>query len=141
MTVSSEELRLIRNSFDILQADIGPKSIYFYDRLFEHAPHLRAMFRPDDIGGQGMKFMSTLRVIVDNLHSPDTLSERYTNLGKAHAMLGVTAKDFPPMRTALLDTIQETLGDEYSDSIATAWTKAFDEFSSAIIEKGKIPNS
>lgn len=138
MTISMHDLRLIRDSFASLQGDLGPKSIFFYERLFHHAPELRRLFRVDDIGGQGMKFMSTLRVIVENLHDPGALEDRFSELGRAHAMIGEKAGDFDPMRAALIDTLREAMGEEFNSRIEMAWSRAFDEIASAIIESGRI---
>ena len=101
MSLTDKQLVLIRESFDALQDDIEPKSIQFYQALFRRAPHLKPMFR-EDLAGQGMRFMSTLRVIVDNLHNPDAMAQRYADLGVGHRAMGVTAADFTPMGEALM---------------------------------------
>ena len=66
MSLTSEDLRLIRKSFDTVRQDITPASTAFYDALFRRAPDLRSMFR-DDLAGQGMKFMTTLTVKVTKI--------------------------------------------------------------------------
>ena len=137
MPLSQKQLVLIRDSFDALRNDIEPKSIQFYEALFRHAPHLRPLFR-EDLAGQGMRFMSTLRVIVDNLHNPDAMAERYAELGQGHRAMGVKAADFEPMGRALADTLQSALGDEFTDETRTAWETAYREFSSEIIRLGEI---
>ncbi|MFQ5567035.1 MAG: globin, partial [Paracoccaceae bacterium] len=71
MNLSTAQISLIRDSFHMLEpdAEVAEK---FYDRLFEIAPELRAMFR-SDMTGQGMRFMRTLRVIVQHLDEPEAL--------------------------------------------------------------------
>ncbi len=114
----------------------------FYEALFRRAPHLKPMFR-EDLGGQGMRFMATLGAIVDNLHRPEhrpeAMADRYTDLGAGHRAIGVTARDFEPMGKALLDTLEETLGDAFTPEKREAWALAFAEFSHDIIERGEIP--
>ena len=97
------------------------------------------MFR-DDLAGQGMRFMSTLSVIVDNLHDPSSLDERYADLGRGHAGMGVRARDFEPMGRALIETLRDTLGDIFTAEMESAWLLAYGQFSEAIIAKGKIPD-
>jgi nitric oxide dioxygenase len=138
MSLTERQLLLIRDSFDMLRDDIEPRSIQFYDALFHHAPHLRDMFR-EDIAGQGMKFMTTLRVIVDNLHNPDAMAERYTDLGEGHRAMGIKAADFEPMGKALLETLANALGDDFTPETREAWQMAYDEFSTEIIKRGDIP--
>ncbi|WP_371224929.1 globin domain-containing protein [Roseovarius sp. 2305UL8-3] len=138
MSLSQTQLDLIRSSFTALRDDPEPKSLAFYENLFRRAPYLKPMFR-EDLGGQGMRFMATLGAIVDNLHRPEAMADRYTDLGVGHRAIGVTARDFEPMGKALLDTLEEALGDEFTPEKREAWSLAFAEFSRDIIEKGEIP--
>ncbi len=138
MPLSERQMMLIRDSFDMLRDDIEPRSIQFYDALFKHAPHLRDMFR-EDIAGQGMRFMSTLRVIVDNLHNPDAIAGRYSDLGEGHRAMGVKAVDFEPMGQALIETLANAMGDDFTPETREAWLAAYTEFSDEIIKRGDIP--
>ena len=95
------------------------------------------MFR-DDLAGQGMKFMSTLAVIVDGLHQPESLAKQYGELGSVHGTLGVTAAMFRPMGEALIATVKHTLGDRFDDGVAEAWGIAYGEMAAALIDKGGI---
>ena len=137
MPLTERQLELIRSSFTALRDDPQPKSIEFYDALFRHAPELRGMFR-DDLAGQGMRFMATLAAIVDNLHNPGAMEARYADLGAGHRALGVKASDFEPMGRALIDTLRETVGDDFTPEMQEAWETAYAEFSRQIIEKGGI---
>ncbi len=138
MPLSDEQLRLIRQSFDLVRENLEPSSTFFYEELFRRAPKLRSLFR-DDLAGQGMKFMTTLAVIVDNLHQPEELAGRYTDLGALHARLGVRAAMFVPMGEALLATIREVLGEGYTPEIEAAWRTAYQDMAAALIAGGHIP--
>ena len=140
MPLSEQQMTLIRDSFDMLRDDIEPRSIQFYDALFKHAPHLREMFR-EDIAGQGMRFMATLRVIVDNLHNPDAMADRYADLGAGHRAMGVKAVDFEPMGRALIETLANAMGDDFTPEAREAWQMAYADFSAEIIKRGDIPQS
>ena len=140
MPLSDDQLRLIRQSFDVLRNDMAPPSAYFYESLFARAPHLRSLFR-DDLAGQGMRFMSTLAVLVDNLHKPEDLAERYRELGATHARLGVTEEMFAPLGEALLATIKNALGERYTIDIEAAWRVAYQEFAAALVGQGTIPKT
>lgn len=138
MPLTDQQLALVRTSFEALRNDPVRKSDEFYGALFAAAPGLRGLFR-DDVSNQGMRFMSTLAVIVDNLHDPTALDERYANLGRGHAAMGVRAGDFEPMKTALINTLAKALGQRFDLETRIAWETAYDDFSSAIIRKGRIP--
>jgi len=136
MPLSDDQLALIRQSFDILRRDLAPSSTFFYDDLFTRAPELRSLFR-DDLAGQGMKFMSTLAVIIDNLHTPDALAARYSDLGALHKRLGVTAEMFAPMGEALVATIHNALGERDTIEIDAAWRVAFADMAAALLAQVK----
>ena len=138
MPLSDDQLTLIRQSFNALRQEMKPSSTFFYDDLFRRAPELRSLFR-DDLAGQGMKFLSTLAVIVDNLHQPETLSERYSDLGSLHRTVGVSADRFAPMGEALLATIRNALGETRTIEIEAAWRQAFGEMAGELVARGNIP--
>ena len=83
MNLTPKQVDLIRDSFHRLEpdAEVAEK---FYDRLFEIAPELRALFR-SDMTGQGMRFMRTLRVIVQDLDDPEALHPYLERLALDHA--------------------------------------------------------
>ncbi len=137
MTLTAREQDQLRQSFERLQSEFDQFSTDFYERLFRRAPALRAMFR-EDLAGQGMKFMTTLREVI--FHAQDTEGEgdRLEELGRGHASLGVTADHFAPMEEALIETLRDTLGDECSDDLEAVWRKAYEEMSAAMIRKGGI---
>ena len=138
MSLTDRQLALIRTSFKALRDDPKPRSLEFYDHFFRHAPALREMFRDDDIGGQGMRFMSTLAVIVDNLDNPDKISERFADLGQSHRAMGVKAQHFEPMGEALIDTLAEALGAKFTNETRKAWRTAYADFTKQIIQLGDI---
>ncbi len=139
MALTERQVALIRESFRTLRDDPRPKSIEFYETFFRFAPELREMFREDDLGGQGMRFMGTLAVIVDNLDNPDAIADRFASLGRGHKAMGVTARHFVPMGKALFETLNQELGDAFSDETRAAWEVAYAEVSAKIVAMGDIP--
>ncbi len=137
MTLTSTELDMVRTSLATLRRDFDAHSLYFYEALFKRAPHLREMFR-EDLAGQGMKFMSTLGVIVEKLNDDDASAAQYTDLGKKHAILGIKADHFAPMEEALMDTLRAGLGREFTPELEAAWRKAYAKVSANMIRRGAI---
>lgn len=137
MSTETNEEELLRGSFEDLQSDFDQFSTYFYEALFLRAPELRELFR-EDLSGQGMKFMTTLREVVLNVQDAGSEAERLTELGGYHATLGVTAKSFAPMEEALIDTLKHTLGDGFTAELENAWRKAYAKISSRMIREGGI---
>ena len=137
MALTTRQAELIRQSFETLQQRLGPASMSFYDSLFRRAPDLRAMFR-DDLAGQGMKFMTTLGTIIGNLEDPESQGDRFAELGRGHALIGVKAAHFAPMGEALIETLREELGAAFSPEMEAAWRAAYDELAARIIRRGRI---
>lgn len=137
MSDSASEKALLEVSFDRLQSDFDQFSMYFYEALFRRDPELRSMFR-EDLLGQGMKFMTTLREISLHINDAGRETERLRELGRYHANLGVTPEDFSPMEEALIDTLKHTLKDEFTPELETAWRKAYADMSTVMIREGGI---
>lgn len=82
--------------------------------------------------------MTTLATIADLLDAPEELSDEIDDLAKAHAGLGVKAADFTPMGAALMVTLAETPGEEFTPEIQAAWHTAYDHFATLMIARGKF---
>jgi len=133
MTLTTAQIALIRDSFHRLQPNVVTASELFYERLFEIAPELRSLFR-SDMEGQGMRFMSTLGVILDHLDDPVALQPYLERLAQGHAAFGVKPEHFHPMGQALIGTMRETLGDEFPEGADTAWEAAYDHLAQKMIQ-------
>ncbi len=133
--MDAAQIRLVQESLPSIREHRAPASTNFYDNLFALAPQMKGMFR-SDITGQGMRFMTTLATIADLLDEPEELSDEIDELAKAHAGLGVSAADFTPMGAALIATLGETLGDEFTPELEAAWKAAYERFAELMIAKG-----
>lgn len=137
MSLSKRQVAMIRESFHRLRERLEPASVYFYEALFRLDPSLRTMFR-DDLAGQGMKFMTTLGIVIENLDHPEALGERFAELGRGHALIGVKAAHFAPMGEALIETLRNELGGEFTPELEEAWRAAYAELSERVIRRGGI---
>jgi nitric oxide dioxygenase len=124
MNLTAAQIELIRDSFHRLEPNVEVAEM-FYDRLFEIAPELRALFR-SDMTGQGMRFMRTLRVIVQKLDDPDALRPDLIKLAQGHAAYGVKPEHFEPMGQALIWTMRKSMGEEFPEGAEIAWEIAYD---------------
>jgi len=125
MTLTTAQIDLIRDSFHRLQSEAETSSELFYQHLFEIAPEIRPMFR-SDMTGQGMRFMSTLALIVQNLDDPQALRPYLEKLAQGHAAYGVKHEHFRPMGQALVQTMREIVGENFPEGAGAAWEAAYD---------------
>jgi hemoglobin-like flavoprotein len=137
MAVDDAQIRLVRESLPTIRERLVPASTGFYENLFALAPELRPLFR-SDLASQEMRFMSTLATIADLLDTPDELADEVDYLARAHQGIGVRAAHFLPMRSALLVTLAETLGPEFTPELQVAWHAAYDHFAALMIARGQF---
>ncbi|WP_424927970.1 globin domain-containing protein [Amaricoccus tamworthensis] len=126
MTLTDEQIRLIKDSIPKVREHLKPASTDFYETLFSIDPGLRPMFR-EDLAGQGMKFFSTLNTIAFLLDDPESLDNELNGLAASHSALGVRREHFEPMGSALMITMGETLGPDFTPELRDAWRAAFAE--------------
>ena len=102
----------------------GVTADLFYDRLFEIAPELRSLF-PEDLVAQKKKFITMLATMVTYLDDFKKIAPVVTGLGMRHVDYGVIAKNYEQFGAALLWTLAETLGVDFTPAVRTAWTAAY----------------
>ncbi|WP_370399084.1 globin domain-containing protein [Sulfitobacter sp. JB4-11] len=135
MSIKTSEKELLQESFRRLEADFDTFSTDFYEALFRRAPELRALFR-EDLAGQGMKFVATLREVILNAEDAEKQAETLAELGSFHATIGVSTDSYDVMEEALIDTIRQTLGNKVTPDLETAWRNAYAETAATMIRSG-----
>ena len=121
---SPADIALVRRSFDRIWPVAGRAADLFYDRLFEIAPDVRSMF-PQDLTEQKKKLMGMLGTAVGSLHKLDAILPAVQDLGKRHKGYGVTAEQYAPVGAALLWTLEQGLGPDFTPETKAAWTEAY----------------
>src|SRR5262249_16796052 len=88
LLLTAKQKRLVRDSFESVQAYGTSVVVLFYGRLFEIAPETRALFKID-IREQSRKLVETLRTTVEALDKFEALLPVLAELGRKHVMYGV----------------------------------------------------
>ena len=125
MSLSDADIALIEQSLPLVRENLTTASEKFYVNLFAIRPDMRELFR-DDLEGQGMRFMAALSTIAERVGDAEAFEQYVAGLAKAHAQLGVRADHFAPMGSALLVTLGEALGAEFTEETQAAWRRAYD---------------
>lgn len=124
MALSPDQIALLRTSFDKVRPISEDAAALFYGRLFEIAPDVRALFNTD-MAEQGRKLMATLTVVVNGLDNLPALLPAVEQLGRRHAGYGVTPEHFVPVGEALIWTLEQGLGDDFTPEVRDAWIEAY----------------
>ena len=98
----------------------------FYERLFAINPSFRLLFK-SDMRIQGVKLMTMLAMVVYNLHEPGQVLPAIRELSLRHAGYGVKLADYDALREALLWTLEQALGEDFTPTGREAWAVCYDE--------------
>ena len=122
--MTPEQVRLVQESFALVKPTAPQAAAMFYDRLFAIAPDVKPLFK-GDMEEQGRKLMVTLGLAVTGLTRLDQLVPVVQDLGRRHAGYGVMDAHYGKVAEALLWTLGQGLGDQFTPAVKEAWTTAF----------------
>ena len=132
--MTPEQVKLVQESFAKVAPISETAAVLFYDRLFEVAPQVKAMF-PADMTEQRRKLMATLATVVNGLGDLNSILPAASALAKRHVSYGAKAEHYPVVGAALLWTLEKGLGDGWTPQIAEAWTTAYGTLSGYMISE------
>ncbi len=132
--MTPDHVKLVQESFAKVAPISETAAVLFYDRLFEIAPKVKAMF-PTDMTEQRRKLMATLAVVVNGLGNLESVLPAASALAKRHVSYGAKAEHYPVVGSALLWTLEKGLGDGWTPDVAEAWTAAYGTLSGFMISE------
>lgn len=122
--MTPDQVALVRTSFDKVRPISEEAARLFYARLFEIAPEVRPLFK-SNMAEQGRKLMGALALVVNGLDDLAKLGPAVEALGKRHAAYGVTDDHYQPVGAALIWTLEQGLGPDFTAEVRTAWIDAY----------------
>jgi hemoglobin-like flavoprotein len=122
--MTPEQIGLVKSSYARLANDSRETGHRFYRRLLETHPYLRKLFR-QGAEEQGEALMGMLGTVVGCLDVQERIVPLVYELGRRHSLYGVRDADFDPFGKALLDTLAESLGPEFTPPVRDAWQAAY----------------
>src|ERR1700704_6185451 len=128
------QIKLVQESFSKVAPISEAAAVIFYDRLFEGAPSVKAMF-PADMTEQRKKLMMMLAAVVGGLGDLPSILPAASALAKRHVAYGAKAEHYPVVGAALLWTLEKGLGDGWTPDVANAWTTAYGTLSGYMISE------
>lgn len=124
-SITYEQVQLIKKTWKIFRA-IDPLIVgdTFYSKLFAESPSLRRMF-PRNMDEQYRKLMDMLNTIIGKLDRPDNLATDINTMAMRHAEYGIRPAHYKLAGEALLWTLQQGLGTDWTPAISKAWTDGY----------------
>jgi nitric oxide dioxygenase len=132
--MTPDQVKLVQQSFAKVAPVSETAAVLFYDRLFEIAPTVRAMF-PADMTEQRKKLMAMLAAVVNGLVNLDSILPAASALAKRHVAYGARPEHYPVVGSALLLTLEKGLGEAWTSDVKEAWTAAYGTLSGYMISE------
>lgn len=134
--MTPEQIETVQSSWEKVKPISEQAAELFYGRLFELDPSLKSLFR-GDMKEQGKKLMATLNVAVTSLTKLETILPAVQDLGRRHVQYGVPDESYATVGEALLWTLEQGLGEDFTPEAKEAWTETYTTLSSVMLEASK----
>jgi hemoglobin-like flavoprotein len=125
--MTPEQMAHVRRTFAVIRPSLAGTAAIFYLRLFQLEPLLRPMFLRD-IRAEGRGFMQMLRTAVANLGGIGGLDRHLHEFGRRCALQGLRPMDYDVIGAALLWTLAQELGSQFTPPVRDAWATAYRVF-------------
>jgi len=136
--MTSTQKALVQQTFAQLAPIADQAASLFYGRLFQVDPSLRPLFK-GDMAEQGRKLMSMIGIAVANLGKLDVILPAVRDLGQRHAGYGVRQAHYDTVGTALVWTLEQGLGDDFTPATRQAWVEAYTILAGAMQQAAATP--
>jgi hemoglobin-like flavoprotein len=130
--MSPQQIALVRESFAKVVPIREQAAALFYDRLFAIDSSTRPLFR-GDMKSQGAKLMAAIEAVVKSLDRIETMLDDLRTLARRHDSYGVREEHYAAVGAALLWTLEQGLGLDFTPDVREAWVTAYGFLSSAMI--------
>ena len=125
MTLTTEQKQLVRSTWALVAPIKEEAARLFYGRLFNIDPSTRPLFSSTDMAEQGRKLMQIIGVVVAGIERLDAMGPVVENLGRRHAGYGVREEHYKSVGAALLWTLGQGLGEEFTPEAERAWAVTY----------------
>lgn len=123
--MDSRQIELVRETWEMVLGISETVTELFYNRLFEIDESTRVLFEGTDMKEQGVKLIRMLDAAVKGLTDLDALVPVVQKLGERHAGYQVTEQHYDSVGAALLWTLEQGLGDAFTEEVKEAWTETY----------------
>ncbi|WP_417518710.1 globin domain-containing protein [Minwuia sp.] len=127
--LSDDEVRLVQESWTLIQPQMGGVVERFYRRYFQLDPAAKDLFNEKTMKVQ---FSALSNILGDVAAGADDLSgfaNRFKRLGSLHQSLGAEPHQFALFGVAFVDTLRLEMKSDFKPRARTAWNKIFYEMS------------
>ena len=122
--MTPEQITLVQSSLEKVLPIADDAAALFYGKLFEIDPEVQSLFK-GDMEEQGRKLMAMIRTAVNGLSNLDSIVPAVQDLGARHVAYGVKDADYDTVGEALIWTLGQGLGADFTEEVKAAWIEAY----------------
>ncbi|UCE89524.1 MAG: hemin receptor [Pseudomonadota bacterium] len=122
--MTPEQIDLVKTSWAKVRPAPDAVAEMFYTRLFELDPSVMPMFKVG-MQEQGAKLVRMIDATVAGLERFDNLAPVVEDLGRRHVSYGTLPEHYDTVGVALLWTLEQGLGREFTPEVRDAWAQAY----------------
>ncbi|WP_285500133.1 FAD-binding oxidoreductase [Actinokineospora sp. NBRC 105648] len=126
-------VRLVRDSFAVVEPQADQVGQFFYGMLFSIEPSAREMF-PANMQVQRSRLLRALVHVVQMVDRPEDLVPFLRQLGRDHRKFGVISSHYEAVGMALIAAVKRFAGDAWSDEVERAWAEAYTIMARAMLD-------
>lgn len=131
--MTDDQISLVKKSWKIFR-EIDPILVgdVFYSRLFVKTPHVKHLFKSSK-AEQSKKLIDMISMIIGRLDRLNEITEEIKQLAIRHVQYGVKPAHYVLVGDALLWTLQQGLGNDWTPDVQEAWVKCYTTLSDTMI--------
>lgn len=122
--MTPQQIELVQSTWAKVAPAAAEVAPMFYSRLFEIAPEVKPLFT-SDMKEQGQKLMQMIGIAVNGLTRLDEIVPAVQELGRRHLDYKVEQQHYDSVGVALLWTLEQGLGDDFTPEVAEAWAQTY----------------
>ena len=132
--MTKKQILLVQQSWKIFRA-ISPEFLgdVFYSKLFVELPLVKKLFVHSMVP-QYQKLIDMLSLIVGRLDQLEILTEDIRQMAKRHVTYGVKRSHYKAVGEALLWTLEQGLGVDWSEELKEAWSLCYGAIAGQMME-------
>jgi hemoglobin-like flavoprotein len=122
--LTKREIEIVQSDWRKVELIAEVAGTLLYDRLFALDPTVQELFKTD-MAEQKLKLLRMIGASVYGLSNPDVLLPIVEFLGRKHLRFGVRDDHYETVGEALLWTLKQGLGADFTAESEAAWIKLY----------------
>lgn len=137
--LDQKTIDIIKSTVPVLKEHGLEITTTFYKNMFKNNPEVKPLFNMDkqNSGEQPKALAMTILAAAQNIDNLEVLLPAVKKIAEVHCNSKVNEVHYPIVRSNLLATIKEVLGDAATDEVIEAWGKAYGVISKIFIDVEK----